>query len=322
VGGGLLSQAEASLEVDRALPGGRIKVRSWRGRYDRDVPSALPDPILPELREDVAPPGVAAVYARLRECTGGPGAGLVWRHAAALPGGLEWLWAQARPALESGAAAGSYTGLATIVDAAMSAVPLPGDAASGGGGLAAADEAAAALVRSGFRADLIDLVLVTAIKLRWDGVPAATSALPVRPHPAASSAAAPPPLPRLSQLPRDSARTVRRLADALGPGTADAVPDLFLHLASWPGLLAALPERLAPLLEPVVLAEVRDVVIGAAQAEALSLLPALGPATPAPVACRGALHDALYVFTRRVLPGAVPVSFAVRVLLGGAAASD
>ena len=33
-------------------------------------------------------------------------------------------------------------------------------------------------------------------------------------------------------------------------------------------------------------------------------------------------HEALYVFTHRVLPGVVPVSFAVRVLLGGAAASD
>ncbi len=52
---------------------------------------------LPELREADAPPAIAAIYAALRDATGVPQVNLIWRHAATLPGVLDWLWAQARP---------------------------------------------------------------------------------------------------------------------------------------------------------------------------------------------------------------------------------
>ena len=61
---------------------------------------------LPEIREADASPDVAAVYAALNEGIGIAQVNLIWRHAAALPGVLDWLWAQAAPALASGACTG------------------------------------------------------------------------------------------------------------------------------------------------------------------------------------------------------------------------
>jgi len=61
--------------------------------------------VLAEIREAEAPPAIAAIYAALHEGIGIAQVNLIWRHAAALPGVLDWLWAQAAPALASGAAA-------------------------------------------------------------------------------------------------------------------------------------------------------------------------------------------------------------------------
>ena len=60
---------------------------------------------LAEIRETEAPPAISAIYAALNEGIGLGQVNLIWRHAAALPGVLDWLWAQAAPALASGAAA-------------------------------------------------------------------------------------------------------------------------------------------------------------------------------------------------------------------------
>ena len=60
---------------------------------------------LAEIREAEAPPAFAAIYAALNNGIGIGQVNLIWRHAAALPGVLDWLWAQAAPALASSAAA-------------------------------------------------------------------------------------------------------------------------------------------------------------------------------------------------------------------------
>ena len=80
---------------------------------DPNAPS--PRMTLPEIREAEAPPGTAEVFAGLRAGVGVAQVNLIWRHAAALPGVLDWLWAQARPALESGAAAGARDRIAARV---------------------------------------------------------------------------------------------------------------------------------------------------------------------------------------------------------------
>ena len=70
---------------------------------------------LVEIREAEAAPAVAGIYAGLREGVGVAQVNLIWRHAAALPGVLDWLWAQAAPALASGAAAGARDRIAQHV---------------------------------------------------------------------------------------------------------------------------------------------------------------------------------------------------------------
>ena len=70
---------------------------------------------LPEIREAEAPPAIAAIYAALNDGIGIGQVNLIWRHAAALPGVLDWLWAQAAPALASGAAAAARDGIAAAI---------------------------------------------------------------------------------------------------------------------------------------------------------------------------------------------------------------
>ncbi len=255
---------------------------------------------LPELREAEAPPGVAAAYAALRAASGVPQVNLIWRHAAALPGVLGWLWAQARPALESGAAAGAR-------DRIAAAVPLPvlphAEAPAG----------VAVLVEVYNRGNLTNLALLTALSLRAEG---AAAGPPGAPAATGAPLPAPPPLPRLDALPPSLAEAARALAARHGLSDAAVMPSLYLHLAHWPAVLESLPRTLAPLFAAGVLDRARDAAVAAAQAEAPGLIAALGPAPPAPDALPGFLAT-LRVFTREVIPGMVPVGLALRRALGG-----
>ena len=63
----------------------------------RSAPSALA-----EIRENEAPPEVAALYDDIRRVTALPVVNLIYRHFATLPGVLPWIWGLVRPALQSG----------------------------------------------------------------------------------------------------------------------------------------------------------------------------------------------------------------------------
>lgn len=250
---------------------------------------------LPEIREAEAPPATAEVFAGLRAGTGLAQVNLIWRHAAALPGVLDWLWAQARPALESGAAAGARDRIAARVPLP----PLPSlDAPAG----------VAPLVETYNRGNVTNLAVLTAVRLRAGGLapgaPAATA-------PIGATLPAPPPLPRLDELPPPLAATVRGLAARHGLSDPTVVPSLYLHLAHWPEVVAGLPALLAPLFDGGVLAAARDAAVAAAEAEAPALVAALGPAPPPPAALAGFLPT-LALFTREVIPGMVPVGLALR----------
>jgi len=67
---------------------------------------------LAEIREDGAPPEIAALYAELRQATGVPLVNLIHRHLATLPGVLPWVWQAIRPPLEDGRLAGARERLA------------------------------------------------------------------------------------------------------------------------------------------------------------------------------------------------------------------
>lgn len=253
---------------------------------------------LAEIREADAPAAIAAVYAGLRGGVGVAQVNLIWRHAAALPGVLEWLWAQARPALASGAAAGARDRIAARV-----AVPvLPRMPAPGG---------VAALVETYNRGNLTNLAVLTAIRRRVEGAAAGVAGVAA---PVGAMLPTPPPLPRLGDLPPDLAAMVRALAARHGLSDGSVVPSLYLHLATWPDVLAALPGLLAPLR----IADARDAVVAAAEAEAPGLIAALGPAPVAPAALDGFLPT-LRLFTREVIAGMVPVGLCLRQAFAGGA---
>ncbi|MCA3280570.1 MAG: hypothetical protein ING10_14990 [Roseomonas sp.] len=253
---------------------------------------------LPELREAEAPPAITAIYAALNEGIGIGQVNLIWRHAAALPGVLDWLWAQAAPALASGAAAAARDGIAA-------AITLPSPAASP----KPQDHAAiAALVEIYNRGNLTNLALLSAILLRAQGM---APGAPLAPAPRGAMLPAPPPLPRLAGLTPAQQAQIRALTAAHGLSDAAVVPSLYLHLALWPAFLAALPALLAPLQAEQGLVRARDAAVEAARHAAPGLIAALGT-PPAPPAALPAFLTRLEVFVQEVIPGMVPVGLFLR----------
>ncbi|MBV1797911.1 hypothetical protein [Siccirubricoccus sp. G192] len=137
------------------------------------------------LREEQAPPEIAALYAALRQATGVPLVNLIHRHLATLPGVLPWVWQAIRPPLQDGSLAGARERLAA-------ALPLPPlglipEAAWQAAGLAPADRPRiAALAEVYNRGNLTNLILLTALRRSLEGVPLegapAVVALPPPPY--------------------------------------------------------------------------------------------------------------------------------------------
>ena len=254
--------------------------------------------VLAEIREAEAPPAIAAIYAALNEGIGIGQVNLIWRHAAALPGVLDWLWAQAAPALGCGAAAAARDAIAAAITLPVpSALPKPQDHA-----------AIAAVVEIYNRGNLTNLAVLSAILLRAQGVAAGAE---LQAAPRGAMLAAPPPLPRLAALPQAQRAQIRALTAAHGLSDAAVVPSLYLHLALWPDFLALLPELLAPLQAEGGLVRARDAAVEAARLVAPGLIATLGPA-PAPPSALPEFLPRLEVFVREVIPGMVPVGLLLR----------
>lgn len=267
---------------------------------------------LPELREADAPPEIVAIYAALRQASAVPLVNLIYRHLATLPGVLPWVWQAIRPPLEDGRLAGARERLVAALPV-PEAVPLPRKAASAAG-LAPGDLAAvAALVETYNRGNLTNLLLLTALRRALEDAPAvsALSPPPVLPRPAMLPA--PPPLPRLADLPPRLRAAVLGLAAR--HGESGVVPSLYLHLAHWPDLPAALPDWLDAALLPASLSAGRDAVVVLATAEADGLRPGLGMEGEVPGGHRAKVLAAMDRFTLRVIPEMIPVGLALRRVL-------
>ncbi|SDB19940.1 hypothetical protein [Belnapia rosea] len=265
---------------------------------------------LAELREAEAPPEIGALYARLREASGVPLVNLIHRHLATMEGVLPWLWAAIRPPLEDGSLAGARERLAAAIDLPPLA-PLPAEDWAAAGLTAEARPAVANLVEVYNRGNLTNLILLTAIRRSLEGTPAEPAPPPPRLAPPAMLPA-PPPLPRLGTLPPGLAAQVEALA-ARHAGTV--MPSLYLHLAHWPALPAALPGWAGPLLEPGRIAAARAATLRLAEAEADALRPALAPPGPIPPAHGAAALAVITRFTRAVIPDMVPIGLGLRRLL-------
>ncbi|MCA3324777.1 MAG: hypothetical protein INF75_05295 [Roseomonas sp.] len=256
---------------------------------------------LAEIREAEAPPDIAAIYAALNEGIGIGQVNLIWRHAAALPGVLDWLWAQAAPALLSGAAAAARDRIAASIK-----LPMPVTTQQPHHRAAITD-----LIDIYNRGNLTNLALLSAISLRAQGMaPGATPTVAAR----GAMLPRPPALPRLAALPVALQAQIRALTAAHGLSDAAVVPSLYLHLALWPEFLAGLPDMLAPLRADAGLTQSRDAAIEAARDAAPGLIAALGPA-PAPPPALPEFLARLEVFVREVIPGMVPVGIFLRRVL-------
>lgn len=256
---------------------------------------------LAEIRETEAPPAIAAIYAALNAGIGIGQVNLIWRHAAALPGVLDWLWAQAAPALASGAAAAGRDAIAASITLPA---PLRGEKPE--------DHAAiAAVVEIYNRGNLTNLALLSAILLRAQGM---APGVPLPPTPRGAMLPAAPPLPKLAALSPAQLAQIRALTAAHGLSDAAVVPSLYLHLALWPKFLAQLPDMLAPLYAEKCLQTARDAAVNAARHTAPALIASLGPAPASPPALPEFLKR-LDVFVREVIPGMAPVGIFLRSAL-------
>jgi hypothetical protein len=85
---------------------------------------------LPEIREADAPPEIAAIYDDIRRAIGIPLVNLIYRHFAAMPGTLPWVWHVARQPITSGtieaAQRDSFRAQSASVGSQIRSAPSPG----------------------------------------------------------------------------------------------------------------------------------------------------------------------------------------------------
>lgn len=271
---------------------------------------------LAELREAEAPPEIAAIYAALREASGVPLVNLIWRHLATLPGVLPWAWAATRGALEGGAVAAARARLAGRIALPDGLGPVD-DARWAEAGLDAAARAPVlAVVATYNRGNLTNLALLTALRqaLASDAAKPAAAA-PAAPPAELQVLPAVPPLPALGALPDATRALVQALAARhAGAAAGGVIPSLYLHLAHWPALLAALPGWVGPVLDDLDAA--REAAIAAASEEAAALRPLLALGAGVPGGHHQAVLAALTRFTTAVIPDMVPIGLALRRVLG------
>jgi len=264
--------------------------------------------MLAEIRPADAPPAIAAIYADIRAVSGVPMVNLIWRHFAALPGVLDWAWTAVRPLAGSEQMQAARARVAAAIP--LPAIPRLAPAARAQAGL---DEAGLGALRAMtaayLRGNLTNMVALTALRLRLDAPERPPARLsPGRTVPAGQPL---PPLPHIDALPADLAATIRALA-ATHDGAGDGViPSLYLALAPWPGVVAALRGWLGPLYAPEAMRAARAGTVRAAEQEAAAMLPAVGPA-PEGLA---AMHPTLDRFTRLVIPDLIPVCIALDSIL-------
>ena len=262
--------------------------------------------MLPEVREADASPEIAAIYAALRAASGVPLVNLIWRHLASLDGALPFAWATVGPAMRGGLVAGARDRLGASL--ALPAVAVVTRAQWLAAGL---DDQALRTVRDIVavynRGNLTNLVTLTALRRMLEDVPI----LPGTVHPAPVGAALPavPALPKLTELSLATAALAKALGDRHDAASAGIIPSLWLHLAHWPALLAALPGWLGPMLEAPMLRATRHAAMALADREGDALRPHYTPPGKPPE--HAAMLAALRTFTTLLIPDMVPVGLAL-----------
>ena len=166
------------------------------------------------------------------------------------------------------------------------------------------------IVTAYVRGNLTNLIALTALRLRLDqpDAPAAHFTPAAAPPPAAPL----PALPRIDALDAALAGRVRSLAARHEGAGEKVIPSLYLALAPWPDVLAALPGWLAPLYAPDALRAARDSAVQAAarRRQPTCCRPQVPRRPASPPCARGWIAS-----PSLVIPDLVPVCLALDALL-------
>jgi hypothetical protein len=155
------------------------------------------------------------------------------------------------------------------------------------------------------RGNCTNMIVLTALRLRLEGIDQAAQRLSMAPQPAPAAPSAP--LPRIDALNPKLASAIRALAQRHEGAQGDIIPSLYLELARWPALLETFPNWLAALYEPSAMRRARESTCRAAEIEAMTLLPMLESAPDNLAEIRPALDR----FTRLIIPDLTPVCVAL-----------
>ena len=262
----------------------------------------------PEIHPLNASPEIAAIYADIRTVSGLSMVNLIWRHFAAFPEIIQWAWKGVRPLVASQELVVSRQRLIDAIELpTLPPVTLQTWQAAG-------LEPAELIVFRDMVADYVrgnctNMIVLTALRLRLEGIDQAAHRLSMasQPAPAAPSA----PLPRIDTLDPNLASAIRALAQRHEGAQGGIIPSLYLELARWPALADTFPNWLASLYEPSAMRKARESTCRAAEIQAMTMLPALESA-PDKVA---EMRPALDRFTRLIIPDLTPVCVAVLQLL-------
>ena len=263
-------------------------------------------PDFPQIPESDAVGETASIYAALRQTTGVPTVNLIWRHFAALPGVLGLVREALAPLLGSAELDAARTRIAAGAD-----LPDCGPADLDAAGIDDTVRPQVAAVVAAYNlGNLTNVVALTALRLRLEQPDRPLRSTPFTARPGAPVSPLPA-LPRLDTLPAPVAASVHTLAARHEGAGEGVIPSLYLALTPWPGLLAALPDWLAPLYVPEALRAARGRVVERAEAEAAAVLPGL----PCPPDALNAARPALRRFTALMIPDMIPVGLALQSLL-------
>lgn len=203
--------------------------------------------LLPEVPEAQASAGIAHIYSEIRRLSAVPLVALIYRHLAAIPGGLDWAWSELQPFMERGELQERAWALAEQVPMPH-LTPLPEAALRVAGVSAAAQPAVLNILDAYNRTNPINLMGVTWLARRLVGRPAVTPKVTGR------STWTPPAMldemPAMihpSQMDANTLALTRLLTDRHPDAAASTlVPSLYRHLAHWPGVLGYAATVLSP----------------------------------------------------------------------------
>jgi len=262
----------------------------------------------PEVHPLNASPEIAQIYDDIRTVSGLSMVNLIWRHFAVLPGVIDWAWKGVRPLVASQELVEARKRLIDAIELPP-LPPLTTEAWRIAGVSGAELTAFRDMMADYVRGNSTNIIVLTALRLRLEGINHATSAFTAAPAPVSMMPAAP--LPRIDTLDPTLASAVRALAQRHEGAEGGIIPSLYLELARWPTLTDTFPHWLGALYEPSAMRTARESTCRAAEREALKLLPALDSAPPRVAEMRPALER----FTRLIIPDLTPVCVAVQRLL-------